>query len=311
VIVVVILAIAAGIFIGKSRGIPFVISQGRYAIGIYEGKTPLSLQPAKGVHNPVLTNHDVTDIEARFVADPFLLKKSDRWYMFFEVYNEATGQGDIGLAESPDGRSWEYQKIILDEDHHLSYPFVFEDKGEVYMVPESHETYNITLYRAVNFPTRWEPVKELLKGNFSDSTIFSHGGLWWMFTSDRNDILHLFYSDSLTGDWKEHPASPVVFLDANKARPAGRIVFDGSRLFRFTQDCDPVYGLQVDVYEITELNADTYTERKAMEKPVVSPTGKGWNALRMHQVDAHRYEDGRWIAAVDGVASYTVLGFQY
>ena len=45
------------------------------------------------------------DARARFVADPILLEKGGRWYMFLEIYNEVTSQGDIGLPESPEGRT--------------------------------------------------------------------------------------------------------------------------------------------------------------------------------------------------------------
>lgn len=40
--------------------------------------------------------------------------------------------GDIGVAESSDGgATWSYLGIALDEPWHLSYPFVFQWKGEV------------------------------------------------------------------------------------------------------------------------------------------------------------------------------------
>ena len=41
-------------------------------------------------------------------------------------------QGDIGVAESTDGGiSWRHLGIALDEEWHLSYPFVFSYNGEV------------------------------------------------------------------------------------------------------------------------------------------------------------------------------------
>jgi len=48
----------------------------------------------------------VTDITADFVSDPFMLRDGAVWYMFFEVWNTRTGQGDIGLATSSDGLNW-------------------------------------------------------------------------------------------------------------------------------------------------------------------------------------------------------------
>lgn len=41
-------------------------------------------------------------------------------------------QGDIGVARSTDkGASWEQLGIALDEDWHLSYPYVFEYNDNV------------------------------------------------------------------------------------------------------------------------------------------------------------------------------------
>src|SRR5262249_34417850 len=58
-----------------------------WAIGLYTGESPLQLRPAPGTRNPVLTRSDVTDVPAVFVADPFLLRTSGVWHMFFEVLN--------------------------------------------------------------------------------------------------------------------------------------------------------------------------------------------------------------------------------
>jgi hypothetical protein len=41
-------------------------------------------------------------------------------------------QGDIGVAKSTDkGATWQEVGIALDEDWHLSYPFVFDYLGQV------------------------------------------------------------------------------------------------------------------------------------------------------------------------------------
>src|SRR5262245_60427292 len=95
----------------------------KWSIGLYAGTSPLALAPADD--EPVFTADRVTDIAARFVADPFLVRADGRWHVFFEAFNAATGQGDIGWATSDDARRWSYQRIVLDEPFHLSYPYVF------------------------------------------------------------------------------------------------------------------------------------------------------------------------------------------
>jgi len=89
-----------------------------WSIAIYTGTTPFNLQPEP----PVLTKFDVTDIPADFVADPFMLRRDDTWYMFFEVMHSKTQRGEIGLATSNDALSWTYDRIVLKEPFHLSFP---------------------------------------------------------------------------------------------------------------------------------------------------------------------------------------------
>src|SRR4029077_16367514 len=86
-----------------------------WSIGIYAGKSPLRLAPAPGVRNPVLSARDVTDIPARFVADPFMLHADGLWHMFFEVLTPGSGLGEIGLAPSHDALTWQYRQIVLRE----------------------------------------------------------------------------------------------------------------------------------------------------------------------------------------------------
>ena len=299
-----------GFSIGQLYEIPFYISKGEYAIGVYSGDSPFSLAPHPEISNPVLTFRDVSDIPADFVADPFMVRENGVWYMFFEVLNRETEQGDIGLASSVDGKEWKYDRIVLDEPFHLSYPYVFEWEGEYYMVPESKSAFAVTLYKAEKFPREWRPVKTLIKGNFSDPSVFRHNDYWWIFVSETNDILRLFFSDSLQGTWHEHPGSPLVVRDARYARPGGRVIALGDTLLRLTQDCKSEYGLEVNGFLIVELTPEKYSEVSWEGNPVLQGSGKGWNAKRMHHLDAHRIADNLWIAAVDGWRRSVRIGWK-
>ena len=57
------------------------------------------------------------------------------------------------------GQSWKYLSIVLKADFHLSYPFVFQHEGRVFMMPEGNSA--LTLYESVNFPLEWKPFKVL------------------------------------------------------------------------------------------------------------------------------------------------------
>jgi hypothetical protein len=94
---------SASLFVVQRRGIPFVTKREQWTIGIIRGKTPFSFTSPLNYFNPVFRAEQVTDITAKFVADPFLMKEGKYWYLFFEAYNNITKQGDLAVATSTNG----------------------------------------------------------------------------------------------------------------------------------------------------------------------------------------------------------------
>lgn len=286
------------------KGIPYPAREKQWSIGIYAGQSPFHLRPSSNAANPVLSAADVTDVPATFVADPFMIKRDAIWYMFFEVMNANTRQGDIGVATSGDGSKWRYGGVVLDEPFHLSYPYVFESGGAQYMIPESLQAQSVRLYKADLFPTRWTFVRPVLAGHdYSDPSLVRYGDRWWLFvTTNRytNGTLSLYYADRLEGPWNEHPMSPVVRDNPHGARPGGRVFTLGDKLFRYAQDDAPTYGIQVWAFEITELTTTSYRETPVGDSPITAGSGRGWNASGMHHVDPHPVGEQEWIACVDG-----------
>jgi hypothetical protein len=265
-----------------------------WSIAIYRGASPLTLAPT-GV---VITGSDVTDVDAASVADPFLLRREGRWFLFFEVIPRANHRGGvIAYAESEDAVHWRYGGVVLRESFHLSYPHVFEWEGEIYMTPENEN--GVRLYRCTSFPSCWTHVADLLSIEGADPTPFRFGERWWLFVYVAPDLLRLFFSESLTGVYREHPASPIV-ADNTRARPAGRVILLDGAPIRFAQVGRPSYGSAVRAFRITELTPASYREEEVSPSPLFTASGSGWNANGMHHVDAQRLEDGSWIAAVDG-----------
>lgn len=308
------LSFVIGIYVGKSvekRGIPFIGKQSEWSIGIYTGESPFNFIPY--IKNPVLSAKNVTDIIARDLADPFMIKNKNIWYMFFEVINKKTIHGDIGLALSNDGLHWTYNKIVLDEPFHLSYPYVFKVGKEYYMIPETHEMNSVRLYKAVDFPTQWAFIKTLVEGNkFVDPSIFNFNNMWWLFVSlPSNDVLHLYYAEKLTGPWIKHPMNPIISNNCNTARPGGRVLVFDNRIIRYTQDDCPTYGNQVRAFEITELTTKSYKEKEVKENPILKAGVSGWNQNGMHHIDPHQIDEKKWIACVDGYKTNVAFGFKF
>lgn len=277
--------------------------QPSWSIGIYCGKSALRMTPWGEAPNPVLAAEHVSDVDASFLADPFMVRFGQLWYMFFEIMNRTRDCGEIGLATSPDCTTWQYRKVVLREPYHLSYPCVFQSRGEFWMIPETLGAAAIRLYRADPFPDRWVFVSELVRGSFADSTIVRFQNKWWIFTCPNpygHDALSLYMADKLTGAWREHPQSPLIVGDRRKARPGGRVIVNGDKIIRYAQDCVPTYGSRVRAFEILELNPTRYREKEAAGSPILAPDGPDWNACGMHHIDPHPSGAG-WIACVDGL----------
>lgn len=273
-----------------------------WSIGLLRGPSPLRLEPPGD--QPLLTASDVGDLDAEFVADPFLAQDRDRRHLLFEIMPRDRGPGVIGTAEQQADGRWCYGGVVLAEPGvHLSYPHAFAWEGAWYMVPESLAAGRVQLHRARAFPREWAPVATLVPEALADPTPFFHDGHWWMLACGRprhHDTLRLFGAPHLQGPWREHPASPVVEGDPLRGRPAGRVVVHDGRLLRFSQDCRSYYGRGVKAIEIVRLDERGYEERDVDDALLLGPSLPAWCCTGIHHLDAQPRPDGSWLACVDG-----------
>jgi hypothetical protein len=201
-------------------------------------------------------------------ADPFLIHHNGRYYVFFEEYLFENKKGHISVLEvNKDGCLLGTPRRILEENYHLSYPYVFQWEGDYYMVPESAANKDIRLYKSVEFPHQWRFESNLMCDlTASDTSLFHHENHWWLFTSiggdsSRNKNLFLFFSDRLgTEGWKSHPLNPII-SDVRRARGAGKIFNADGKIFRPSQNCRPGYGYGFNINEISVLTETSYSEK--------------------------------------------------
>ena len=213
--------------------------------------------------------HRITPPSDRFWADPHVIKRHGCFYIFFEEYFYSTRKGRISCLEIDRKGDIGKPFPVLENDYHLSYPFIFSWNDRFYMIPESRANKTIELYECDEFPNSWKYSKTLMSNvEAVDSTLVSHLGKWWLFTNlvensgaSSNDELFLFYADSpLSNCWMPHPLNPII-SDANFARPAGAIFVYNGRLIRPSQICVPHYGYGLSLNEITEITETTYSEK--------------------------------------------------
>jgi hypothetical protein len=186
--------------------------------------------------------------------------------VLFEEYEYAQRRGHISAIEI-DSRGHAGTPVrVLERPYHLSYPFVFDWRGERFLIPESAEHGTVDLFRAKRFPDEWEHVATLIDGEqLYDATLAEIDGRWWMFAGSSVagasswDELSVYYSDSPLGPWKPHRRNPIV-SDVRTARPAGRLFRANGVWYRPSQDCSRSYGYAVQINQITRLDPQGYSE---------------------------------------------------
>lgn len=259
-------------------------------IGRRPGMFELRLGHGDGLGFDPAASIPLTPPAGTFWADPFLYEHDGTLYVFYEVYDYETRRGhlDVGRVEA-DGMV--PLGTALKRPYHLSYPFVFDWDGAIWMIPETHATQQLEIWRATDFPTGWELARTAMEGvSMADTVIFEHLGQWWMFTNichdsfgDYSTELHLYRIDSpMMNEIEPHPLNPVV-IDSRTARGGGRVFEQGGKLYRTSQDnSHGLYGYGLNVMEITRLDMTGYAEH-----PVRHVTGDfDDDVIACHHMDA-------------------------
>jgi hypothetical protein len=188
-------------------------------------------------------------------------------------------------------------RLALQRPYHLSYPFVFEWRGDVFLLPETRENRTVELYRAERFPDRWTLERRLFEGvEAVDCTVHVADDRLWLFagigkpTFSCNDELHVFHAEDPRGPWRPHDRNPVV-SDVCRARPAGALFREGGRLLRPSQDCSVRYGYAITFNEVEVLTPEDYRERP------VARIEPGWIAGNR---GSHTFSRSERLEVIDG-----------
>ena len=199
----------------------------------------------------------------RFLADPFGIERDGSRFIFVERYDYRTRHGVIDCLVY-EGAQLIERREVLTEPWHLSYPFVFEADGDIWMLPEAHRSGGLTLYRAMEFPWRWERHHALLLDHVAvDATPVFHDGLWWLFYAAADDAgtktgaLFAAWAERLAGPWTAHATNPVR-LGADSTRPGGTPVVVDSALILPVQDCRQTYGGAIRPLSIHRLDPERF-----------------------------------------------------
>jgi hypothetical protein len=233
-----------------------------------------------------------------FWADPFPFIHQGRRWILVEELPYATWRGHLAAIELlEDGCYGEPQSVMV-ADHHLSYPFLLEWQGNLYLLPESGAARNVVLWQCEQFPSQWRPAATLLDHVYAaDATLMEYQGRWWMFVAVAqegaciHDELHIYFADTPLGPWQPHAQNPVK-SDARNSRPAGNLYIEKGILYRPAQDCGTEYGSAVVLNRVDVLDTSHFAETP------VARLDRDWRKgfLRYHTLS--RWQ-GLW--AMDGL----------
>ena len=201
----------------------------------------------------------------RFWADPMPAFHEGRHYVFFEEYLFGAPRAHICVLELDERGHPSHVRTVLERPYHLSFPFVFNWRGDWYMIPETSSERRVELYRATAFPDSWEPVKVLLDDiAATDATVVEIDEKWWMFvgvsvTPKEAGLLNVYHAPTPLGPWEPHQWNPVK-MDVRSARPAGPLFFHEGAWYRPSQCGAPCYGSETVVNRIEELTERSFRE---------------------------------------------------
>ena len=116
---------------------------------------------------------------AHTLADPFLHVEGDKIYLFAEVQN-VDKKGFINCWFSQDALIWKNIGPVLKANSHFSYPHIFTNKNnEIFLIPESGEIKEVSIYKFNNFPMDLSKKNEFLQGKYADTNILVQDGTFF------------------------------------------------------------------------------------------------------------------------------------
>ncbi|WP_245455025.1 hypothetical protein [Mesorhizobium sp. M9A.F.Ca.ET.002.03.1.2] len=229
----------------------------------------------------------LADDGQRFYADPFVLERDGRHYLFVEEFPYATGRGVISVAELGDDGRFSVPRVVLEEPHHLSYPQVFAHAGETFMIPESGAARELVLYRAAQFPDRWVRDTVLMTDkDFNDATLLESDGRFWLLGTERfgygsaSDTMTVYSAPSLRGPWVAHALNPIA-VDHSATRPGGAFIRQGDGLVLPVQNGSRAYGGGLGLMRLDRL--DDFDVRFAPPRPIGA--GPAWARTGIHTLN--------------------------
>ena len=193
--------------------------------------------------------------------------------MFFENFNIKTKKGKISVGELKKDTLININDI-LKLDYHMSYPFVFNFKKNIFLIPETSDKKRIEIWKSISFPYKWKLYKILFENeNHADVTLLKNKKNIWLFSNKSvdkfNDHLSELYIykivDNNFNKILPHKHNPVI-CDTRRARNAGNFYFEKNKIIRPSQiNLKNIYGYGLNLNKIKKLSINKYVEENFLK----------------------------------------------
>lgn len=228
-----------------------------------------------------------------FWADPFLYKHKNETYIFFENYSYTTKLGKISCGRLDNTTITDVVEI-LNLEYHLSFPYIFENGDDLFMMPETSGNKRLEIYKCIAFPHKWELHKTAFEGENVVDAFFHTDDLnqTWLFLNketapdlESDSELYIYRVDSPALNTMEpHKQNPVI-IDARVGRNGGCTFVHNDKTYRPSQsNTHGIYGRALNINEIETLTINEYKEKLIT---TVEPNfRKGMERMHhLHQID--------------------------
>lgn len=189
-------------------------------------------------------------------ADPFVTNINNKEYLFVEKCNRITGKGVISFFEITKNNNSKIKNALI-EKFHLSFPNIFEYKGEIYMIPETEGDKAINIYKMGNNIEQWNKIVRYPLEGIVDTAVLKEDDKLVLVTSKEYDE-NVRMSKSVAYVIEDFPKckkikniSDEYFKNREfsyRDRNGGNIIVEKDRKYRVIQNStEKIYGRDISI----------------------------------------------------------------
>lgn len=190
-------------------------------------------------------------------ADPFPINNNEQDLLIYEKVNGLTSKGTIKLKDGKNNTD----KLIIKRRFHLSFPIVFSNENESFLICESAENNLTSIWKiedSFQKFTEYSKINEKL----IDPIIFYKNGIYFLIACKRvgDQEYEMFLSTSKDLiEWNVIKKQNIDVVSGHE-RNAGNIVMYKDNLYRLSQVNTPLYGSGIRINKIVNITTNAYSE---------------------------------------------------